>query len=1553
MKNWKVVLFFVLLNTLLFLGIPFWMRSANSHPASKAAAPGSALEVTFAGFNRYSRTYDLSFNAPIDSKILAKHIVLNPALPFQILRESDSSICIEADFEAGTFYAVTLRGGAFKKDVKLGFIAPDKNPELEFISSGTFFPLHSAVRELPAVLLNTGKVSVQSYRAYPNRILDFLRNPDPANAREIAQFTLAPDSAPNTKTRFPIPLDQAGLGSEPGLFQLCLRGANYWENAARLVVLTDFAVVGARSENETVFSVHSISSGNPVEGATVELYSTKFQLLGTTRSDANGFGRLALPDLADAGDEPELLLVRHEKDTSFLRLSWLYQRAPSFRYALPVGMHGGYNAFVFAERGACRPGESIECFGMLRTAGSLLTAENVPLDFILRDDMGKIVARQTLSTEKTGFCRARFTLPSEARTGRYQAELCPKSETGKPYGTTAILVADYVPDQMKMELRTATAEVASGAPIALSGSVRYYFGTPLASGTVNITTQSREGTFAPNAAKGFRFGIPGTTPAGPVRETRVNTRADGSFDIRLENEPPAVAPSLPENIVLTASARPAGGGRAVSATLLTRAHHRAFYLGLKAEPENGTRRLFSLMALTPQEKPHALHMKLRYELTRSHWEYVLRESPDGRLQHHWQEQQIPISKGELALVSSGTGVYRFGLDLPRGGSYRLTVSDEAPLARLDFTHDSGAPGEHSTNPAVLALESDRIKYRPGEQALLRFTAPFAGEGILFGGSSELSEMRRFIVRAGQNEIPVPLPETILEGSYHAGLTVIAAPETKLERLPLRLFGTARFDLDQAVHKLNIALMAPAQARPGESATVRVSLTDAAEKAIGGRVLLWGEDEGILALTSFATPDPFAYFFGPTASPFAFGDTYGLFFPLIRIGSDRIGGGDAGGFLSPWNAAMEKAAVLPPEILDVPASGVLEHKIIMPEHVGALRLMALGANATRTGAADQTLTLRHPLTLTLNAPRAVAPGDRFQLSLEAFNHDLPEGSAVWTLEVNGQLHSEGEIRLEPGKSVPIPVELTAQPQPGATCIAATLKMGKNETRQTAEWIVRPAFPAHDFLETIALQPGETLERFAANPAVAAATGPVRLEISPPIPSLTGALEWLNLYPYGCLEQTVAAAFPFLSVKPLAAAGLIPAEFAETAETRIHAAIARLRTMERPGGGFSMWPAERAEWQEGSLFAWHFLLEAEASGIAPAKGDRPAIARSLRRHCTNAEIPSEQRAYAAYLLALAAPASAGPHIEQLLALGATDDFSRFLCGAALVRANRAAQGSAVLRPLLERSFWRMERTSVLDSDVRRLGFALWILDDVFPGDPAHPRLVKELEAHRNASGDWGSTQNNAWAALGLSRYAARHCKGDVRGRLRIEDSAETAFAGTRRAELVPASKFRVANDGQTPLLLQLRIRGVPHKAQSLRDGFTLSREYLNSAGQPVSRCRAGELIQVRIRLSADAPVEQIVLTDLLPGGLEIEDERLATRAARFEPPRERPGFFTRRLEKRFDRFLLFGDINNSAVAEIRYQARAVTRGKFTVPALQIEAMYRPLKTIAVDHTFFEIE
>ena len=91
--------------------------------------------------------------------------------------------------------------------------------------------------------------------------------------------------------------------------------------------------------------------------------------------------------------------------------------------------------------------------------------------------------------------------------------------------------------------------------------------------------------------------------------------------------------------------------------------------------------------------------------------------------------------------------------------------------------------------------------------------------------------------------------------------------------------------------------------------------------------------------------------------------------------------------------------------------------------------------------------------------------------------------------------------------------------------------------------------------------------------------------------------------------------------------------------------------------------------------------------------------------------------------------------------------------------------------------------------------------------------------------------------------------------------------------------------------------------------------------------------------DASVHEVLLVELLPAGLEIEQVELGSSLSQKEF-----GWLTdltelSRVEKREDRYVATFRSTQAQPFKIAYMARAVTPGTYAYPAASIESMYRP--------------
>jgi uncharacterized protein YfaS (alpha-2-macroglobulin family) len=122
-----------------------------------------------------------------------------------------------------------------------------------------------------------------------------------------------------------------------------------------------------------------------------------------------------------------------------------------------------------------------------------------------------------------------------------------------------------------------------------------------------------------------------------------------------------------------------------------------------------------------------------------------------------------------------------------------------------------------------------------------------------------------------------------------------------------------------------------------------------------------------------------------------------------------------------------------------------------------------------------------------------------------------------------------------------------------------------------------------------------------------------------------------------------------------------------------------------------------------------------------------------------------------------------------------------------------------------------------------------------------------------------------------------------------------------------------------------------------------------GEPLdlSNLQSGELVLVHLAVSAKQRVPDALVVDLLPAGLELENQNLAQSSASLDDAssavkewrESMQNAAIKHQEFRGDRYVAALDVNGYDITHLLYLARAVTPGSYRVPPPQVESMYRP--------------
>src|SRR5262249_36434848 len=138
----------------------------------------------------------------------------------------------------------------------------------------------------------------------------------------------------------------------------------------------------------------------------------------------------------------------------------------------------GLDAFVYAERGVYRSGETVQLTALLRDAQGT-AAVGVPLTLVVERPDG--VEYRRVVTPDGGVGGRSLEVPlvasSPAGTWRVRAFTDPKRPA---VGEATFMVEDYVPDRLEFDLATTAKSVSRSQPAEITVDGRYLYGTPAA-----------------------------------------------------------------------------------------------------------------------------------------------------------------------------------------------------------------------------------------------------------------------------------------------------------------------------------------------------------------------------------------------------------------------------------------------------------------------------------------------------------------------------------------------------------------------------------------------------------------------------------------------------------------------------------------------------------------------------------------------------------------------------------------------------------------------------------------------------------------------------------------------------------------------------------------------------------------------------------------------------------------------------------------------------------------------------------------------------------------
>ncbi len=1295
--------------------------------------------------------------------------------------------------------------------------------------------------------------------------------------------------------------------------------------------------------------VTDILTGKPLSGVTLRIVDFKLQQIAEATTKSDGSAEFTLKS------KPFLLTAEYSKQRGYLKIEDGNSLSLSNFDVGGTGVKKDLKGFIYGERGVWRPGDSLFLSFILQDPKNNIP-ENHPLIFKLIDSRGRQADRRVLRKNESGLYVIPLETSQDAPTGNWLAQI----EAGGTVFEKSLKIETVKPNRLKIKFDPGSEYLLKDETTNAKLNISWLHGAPGKNIKAKIDLSLSQIPTNFNKFSDYAFDDP-TRKFYAEQQTVFESSVDenGDADVKFNINAESAAPGMLKADFTTKAFEP-GGDFSTDRFSITY-HPFRRYAGIKLPSGDKARNMLltdkdhtvSLVSVNVNGNPVS-DTKMIVRFYKIDWQWWYDQSNGSNSNYLYDSYKEELSSTEVTTVN-GFASAKIRVDYPDWGRYLVEAEDlesghkTGKIVYIDWPGYAGRERSDGGGAAArLALSTDKDKYKSGEEVKVSFPGAEDSKALIsIENGSGMVSYEWISLQKGDNIYKFKAKSEMAPNVY-VNVMLLQPHRNSINDMPVRLYGYVPVYVENPESKLSPVIEMPSTLKPEQNFTVKVREKHNKKMHYTLAVV----DEGLLDLTRFKTPDPWGSFYAKEALGTKTWDIYdyvigaygGKLERILGIGGDEdINRPKSSSKLNRFKPVVKFYG---PFTLD---GGSRTHNIKLPQYIGKIRTMVVASNEGAYGYTEKSSFVKKPVMILGTLPRVLSPGEEVDLPVSVFAMENNVRSVNVTVRTNDKFEiieqNIKNVEFDKPDDKVVFFKLRVKEKTGAGEVKITAISGNEKANFDIDIEVRNPMPPVTDVYSEILTSGKNWSKTLI-PFGLKGTNKCVLEVSAmPNINLTGSIDYLLSYPHGCVEQITSIAFPQLYLENLVS---LSKSEKERSSRNIKSAIKRLSSYMTSSGALSYWPGQSYHDDYGSVYAAHFLTEAEKKGFeVPANITsrlKSYLVKSSNEWSKSANRSDLIQAYRLYVLALMKSPESGA-MNRLMEFPNLSTEAKYRLAAAFSVAGKPEAALSVIRNTGNRIKSYQELSYTYGSDIRDEAMILETYTIMKKNKEAFEIAARISE--KLSKQTYMGTQTTAYSLLALSKFHGAMGKDktlnftySINGGKASEIKTSNRISQIEiDAEANKNLSISIVNTSGGIIYPRIMLQGTPagKLVDKASNGIELNVQYKLSNGSVIDHSSIPQgtdftaIITVTNTGTRSAELNSMQLTHYFPSGWEIINHRL------FESPNIGKASDTEYQDIRDDRIYTYYKLKRNESKIFMVQLNAAYPGKFFMPAVYTDAMY----------------